>query len=180
MLGPLITGLSAHSSGHRAMQSGLAFYTSLLGTVFSVVHVFLPPLELGVQSSGCKLQIARAAQAIGSLGAVVSDVVSGKNESPHNPFPGKETIAFRLGSLNATTTALKKSADLMNGPAIQMRLAKQLFVACPDMVEVRFNMTATDWDSSIFRGEEGSAIKGICGDPSCGNDWPLWGFNPCL
>ena len=128
--------------------------------------------------ANCKLR--ELPRLLAPFGAVVSDVVSGKNESPRNLFPGKETIAFRPGSLNATTTALKKSANLMNGPAIQMRLAKQLFAACPDVVEVRFNMTATDWDSSIFRGEEGSAIKGICGDPSRGNDWPLWGFNPCL
>ncbi len=162
------------------MQYRFAFHTVLLGTILSFVHLLLPSSSFGGQTSGCKLQIARAGQSIGSLGAVVSDVVSGINESPHNPFPGKETITFRLGSLSATKTAAKKSADLMNSPAVQMRLAKQLFTACPDIVEVRFNLTATDWDSSIFRGEEGSEIKGTCVDPGLGNDWPLWGFYPCL
>lgn len=162
------------------MQRRLELYAVVMGTVLSHVHILLFPLASGAQAFGCKWQIASAGQSIFSLGAVVSDVVFGINESPHNPFSGKETITFRLGSLSATKTAVRRSADLMNSPVIQMRIAKQLFAVCPDVVEIRFNMTATDWDASIFRGENDSAIKGTCVDPGRGSDWPLWGFYPCL
>jgi hypothetical protein len=162
------------------MQRRFALHAFVLGAVFFNAHVLLPPAAFGAQTSGCKLQIAKAGQSVTSLGAVVSDVVLGINESPHNPFPGKESITFRLGSLSATKAAAKKSSDLMNSPAIQAQITKQLFNACTDVVEVRFNMTATDWDSSIFRGEDGSIIKGTCVDPGRGNDWPLWGYYPCL
>lgn len=164
----------------KITQSLCGGHPVLTGTVLSLWHLLLPPLAISVQPAGCRLQIAQAGQSIASLGAVLSDVVPGVNNSPHNPFPGKETITFRLGSPSATSTALRKSEDLMNSPAIQTRIAKQLFTACPDMVEVRFNMTATDWDSSIFRGEAGSAIQGTCVEPRRGSGWPLWGFVPCL
>ena len=162
------------------MQRRLVFpiYATVLATFnFSIGF---PPSSFGAQEPACKVQIARAGQSIDSLGAVVSEVVLGTNESPHNPFSGKESITFRLGSLSATKSAAKRSDDLMNSPAIQMRIAKQIFSACTDMVEVRFNMTATDWDSSIFRGKDGAPIKGTCVDPVREGAWPLWGFYACL
>ena len=162
------------------MQRRLVIHAVVLGAFFFNAQALLNPSKSYAQESACRLQIAKAGQSISSLGAVVSDVVVGVNESPRNPFPGKESITFRVGSLSATKDAAKKSADLMNSPGIQTRIAKQLIAACPDVAEVRFNMTATDWDSSFFRGEDDSVVKGTCVDPGRGNDWPLWGFYACL
>lgn len=153
----------------------------LMAAAFSAsLFLYVSPSPVRAQQSQeCRLAIARAGEAISNINAVISDVVTGTNESPNNPFSANGSITFRLGSYSATRLAQKKSEDLMNSPRIQATLAKSIFDSCPDIVEVRFNMTATDWDSSLFRGANGSIIKGTCIDPGSG-EWPLWGYYKCL
>jgi len=129
----------------------------------------------------CTLTVAQAGQTIQSTGAIISSVRKDREDSPNNPFSAKDLIVFFVGSMSGTEKANQKSADLMNSPGIQGKIASAIFRACHSVVTISFVMTATDWNSSFFRGSSNSAIKGTCIDPDRHRTKePLWGYYPCL
>ncbi len=147
----------------------------------------LPLLLLALQAGaiaadpaggGCGAEMARAQATLVARGAQV-EVLRGSNDSPHNPHPGKDTLMFRLGSTQAPETVQRRSVAVMTDAALQGTLGRQLFTACPQLVEVTFNMAETDEASTLFRGADGSVQQGICLEIGTSDAWPPWGELYC-
>lgn len=132
------------------------------------------------QDAACAMVMMQSREKIISIGAVVSEIVNGTNDSPSNPFQVNQSVTFRVGSLGASNVATKKSADLMSSPSIQSSIARRVFASCPMIVEINFNLAATDWVVSYFRGQDGRLIPGTCITPGPRTNPLRWGEYECL
>ncbi|MEA5443844.1 hypothetical protein [Cyanobium gracile] len=128
----------------------------------------------------CLAAMARAETSLVARGARVQ-VVRGTADSPHNPHTGKDTVVFRLDSTQPSDQVQRRTGAVMvmtNAP-LQDGLAKDLFSACPQLVEVTFNMAGTDEATTLFRGADGSLLPGVCLEIGISDTWPTWGELYC-
>jgi hypothetical protein len=137
--------------------------------------------ETAIETS-CQSSIDSVLSRVKSVGGKVSEVERGNTDSKSNPFPTNQKVVIRLGARDASSSVAKKSADIMNSPVMQTDFAKMVFSSCPSVVELYFNLYATDWVTAYFRGRDGQVILGKCiGPGERPTDYSLlWGEYFCI
>jgi hypothetical protein len=132
--------------------------------------------------TSCQSTIDSVLSRVKSVGGNVSEVYRGTTGTKSNPFPANQKVVFRLGARDGSSSVSKKSADIMNSPVMQSAFAKKVFSSCPSVVEIYFNLYATDWVTAYFRGPDDQIIPGKCVGPGeRPTDYALsWGEYFCI
>ncbi len=124
--------------------------------------------------NACPEAVAGAQASLVARGALV-EMERGSNGSPHNPHPGRDALVIRLGSTQAPLPVQRRSVAVLTDAAFQGAMTRDLFAACPQLVEVTFTIAETDEASTLFRGADGAVLRGICLEIGTSDAWPPWG-----
>jgi len=114
----------------------------------------------------CQQSLISLRSKVESMGAAVAEVSISTTDSKTNPFPANQSVFLRIGSSSGySANVLKRSTDIMNSPRLQSDFARTIFSSCASVVEVFFNLAASDFVTAYFRGPNDSVIHGKCIGP---------------
>jgi hypothetical protein len=126
----------------------------------------------------CATAVTMTQSTLESRGALV-EVVRGTSDNPNNPHKGHGSLVFRLRHGGGSGQKNPGPAGILMDPPLQSGLARDLFAACGDVVEVTFNLAETDEATTLFRGRGGEVLLGVCLEIEDTQAWPAWGELYC-